>query len=142
MESRFLRKRHRKKILRNKSRQNRKKAEGNSWQEQEKALLPAGFTLRKQPAAGEEGFFIKSYKNFKRQLKYHPDCDMMSTVSGNILVSYSFRSAQTDVPDSNEKIKDIQDSRELQYPDLTAFSVYGEKRSCFALLEFLLPKAF
>lgn len=67
---------------------------------------------------------------------------MMSTVSGNILVSYSFRSAQTDVPDSNEKIKDIQDSRELQYPDLTAFSVYEEKRSCFALLEFLLPKAF
>ena len=142
MESRFLRKRHRKKILRNKSRHNRKKAEGNSWQEQEKALLPAGFTLRKQPAAGEEGFFIKSYKNFNRQLKYHPDCDMMSIVSGNILVSYSFRSAQTDVPDSNEKIKDIQDSRELQYPDLTAFSVYWEKRARFALLEFLLPKAF
>ena len=67
---------------------------------------------------------------------------MMSTVSGNILVSYSFRSAQTDVPDSNEKIKDIQDSRELQYPDLTAFSVYWEKRARFALLEFLLLKAF
>lgn len=61
---------------------------------------------------------------------------MMSTVSGNILVSYSFRSAQTDVPDSNEKIKDIQDSRELQYPDLTAFPFIGRKEPVLRFLNF------